>query len=80
MNSKPYFRGYFSSSQGDVKGKVYFSVGELNLIEMLQEDFNITYLEAVDQVIKYKREQVLYYRQQGNNKLADQLLEELGEI
>ena len=78
-DKKPHFTGYFSSSHGNVKGKAYFSVGEQNIIEMLQKDFGITRLEAIDQMIKYKREQVLYHQLQGNQKMVDKLLEELGE-
>jgi hypothetical protein len=79
MSNRPHFKGHLSTGIAQAKREVYFSVAEQNIIEMLQEDFGITYLEAADQIIKYKREQVLYHQMNGNEKMADKLLEELGE-
>ena len=67
---------------GSGKGKVQFSVGEEEMIEGLRTQFGITYIEAVDQVIKYKYEQVIYHENQGTElgkKMADQIRRELGE-
>ena len=67
---------------GTGKNKVQFSVGEEEMIEGLRSQFGITYIEAVDQVIKYKYEQVIFHEQQGTkvgDALALQLRRELGE-
>jgi len=58
---------------------VYFSVGEEEIIESLQEIYNITRLEACDQVIMQKRELAYQHQMRGNVELAKSLLLELGE-
>lgn len=58
---------------------VYFSVGEEEIIESLQEIYNITRLEACDQVIMQKRELAYQHQMRGNIELAKSLLLELGE-
>jgi hypothetical protein len=58
----------------------YFSVGEQILINELCENFGISRLEAEDQVIGYKREQIMYYSLRGNEAMVHQLKRELGEI
>ena len=60
-------------------GKVTFSLGEEEFIKALMEQFGITRLEAIEHVIRYKRDQMIYYRGIGNHALADQLKKELGE-
>ena len=60
--------------------ETYFSVGELEWIQELIEVYGAGPIDARNRVIRYKREQALMYRQQGNDALADQLLDELGEL
>ena len=74
-------RATISAPVGAGKGKVQFSVGEEEMIAVF-EKMGLTHLEAVDQCIKYKYEQVFYYRQlgtPGGEQMAQQLLKELGE-
>lgn len=61
-------------------GKLIFSVGEQEVIESLQVHFGQSFIQAVDHVCAQKREHARLYRVQGNAKLADQLLKELGEL
>lgn len=61
-------------------GKLIFSVGEQEVIQSLQDHFGQTFIQAVDHVVSQKREHARLYRVQGNVKLADQLLKELGEL
>lgn len=61
-----------------VNKAVYFSIGEKEFIQRLQDMFGITYLEAVEQAINYKKEQVIYYESIGRDDIAKQLKEELG--
>jgi hypothetical protein len=58
---------------------VFFSIGEEEIIESLQEIYNITRLEACDQVIMQKRELAYQHQMRGNLELAKSLLLELGE-
>ena len=60
--------------------EVYFNVGEQEWINALMETFGATKIDACNSVIRYKREQAFMYRQQGNDLLADQLLDEIGEL
>lgn len=60
--------------------EVQFSVGEQEWINALMEVYGSTHINAVNIVIRYKREQAFMYRQQGNDLLADQLLDEIGEL
>ncbi len=61
-------------------GNLIFSVGEQEIIDYLIHNFNQSFTQAVDHVCKQKREHARLYRQQGNHKLADQLLREIGEL
>lgn len=64
----------------DKFGNLIFSVGEKEIIERLQNDFGQSFVMAVDLVIGQKRDASVLYRRQGNIKLADQLLREIGDI
>lgn len=55
------------------------SVGEEDIVRNLMNIFNIKELEAVDHVIKQKRELAFVHFNRGNKKLADQIMSELGE-
>ncbi len=61
-------------------GNLIFSVGEQEIIERLQNDFGQSFIQAVDLVIKQKRDAAVLWRRQGNAQLADQLLKEIGDI
>ncbi len=61
-------------------GNLVFSVAEQEIIQSLQDNFNRSFTEAVDLVVKQKREHARLYRQQGATKLADQLLRDIGDI
>lgn len=58
---------------------VYFSPPEEEMIASLQEIYNITYIEAVNQIILQKRDLAFQYQRRGNFLLAETLLKELGE-
>lgn len=58
---------------------VYFSVGEQDIIRALQEEFEITYIEACDRVIGQKRQAAYAYSQIGHFDLAEQMLKEIEE-
>lgn len=60
--------------------EVYFNVGEQEWINALMETFGATRIDACNSVIRYKREQAFMWRQKGNDLLADQLLDEIGEL
>lgn len=69
------------SPVGAGRGKVQFSIGEEEMIATF-EKMGLTLIEAVDQVIKYKHEQVVYHEMQGTElgrKMAQQIRKELGE-
>ena len=59
--------------------KVRFSLGEEEWINVLVEQMGCPYLTAVDYVIQYKRDMAKHYILQGNDDLACQLLDEIGE-
>lgn len=61
-------------------GKLIFSVGEQEIIEILQQGFGQSFIQAVDHVINQKRELAVQHRRLGNDRLADQLLKEIGDI
>lgn len=61
-------------------GKLTFSVGEQEIIELLQNQFNQSFIQAVDHVIAQKRDQANIWRRRGHAELADQLLREIGDI
>lgn len=56
-----------------------FSVGEQEIIEGLVQTFGITYIEAVEEVVKQKRELAYYHKRLGNEELSEQLLKEIGD-
>jgi len=58
---------------------VYFSPPEQEIIESLQEIYEITYLEAANQVIMQKRELAFTHQSRGNLELAKTILLELDE-
>jgi uncharacterized protein YqeY len=61
-------------------GNLIFSVGEQEIIESLQVHFNQSLFQAIDHVVKQKREASVLWRRQGLTELADQLLKEIGEL
>lgn len=61
-------------------GNLIFSVGEQEIIERLQNDFNQSFIKAVDLVVNQKRDLSIQWRQRGNIALADQILKEIGEL
>ena len=61
-------------------GNLIFSVGEQEIIERLQNDFGQSFVQAIDLVINQKRDAAAMWRRQGNVRLADQLLREIGDI
>jgi len=61
-------------------GNLIFSVGEQEIIERLQNDFNQSFIKAVDLVVNQKRDLSNQWRRRGNIALADQLLREIGEL
>jgi hypothetical protein len=61
-------------------GNLIFSVGEQEIIQRLQNDFGQSFTQAIDLVINQKRDASVLYRRQGNIRLADQLLKEIGDI
>lgn len=60
--------------------EIYFSVGEQEWINKLQEMFGVNYFDAVQYVVEYKREQAFMYKQKGHNKMFCQIMDELGEL
>lgn len=60
--------------------EIHFSIAEQEWIEKLQEMFGVNYLDAVQYVVDYKREQAFMYKQQGHTKMFIQLMDELGEL
>jgi hypothetical protein len=61
------------------RGKIYLSIGEEAIVEHLMALYGIKELEAVDHVIKQKRELAFIHFQRGNDKLAKQIMSEIGE-
>lgn len=61
-------------------GNLIFSIGEQEIIQRLQNDFGQSFTQAIDLVINQKRDASVLYRRQGNIRLADQLLKEIGEL
>lgn len=60
-------------------GKVIFTLAEEELIEQLMDTFGITKLQAVEEMIKYKRDQAEYYEKIGQAEIAKMLREQIGE-
>lgn len=58
---------------------IHLSIGEMEILQRLQEGADLTESEALDEVIAYKREQALMYEQQGNLALSKQLLQDIDE-
>ncbi len=63
-----------------IYGNLIFSVGEQEIIESLQRDFQQPLLTAIDHVVRQKRDLAHIWRRRGNTVLADQLLREIGDI
>jgi hypothetical protein len=61
------------------RGKLYLSVGEEEIVKALVQNFGVTEIEAVDHVVKQKRELAFIHEMRGNTELAEQLMKELGE-
>ena len=61
------------------RGRVYFSIGEEAIIAALVEQYGITELEAIGEVIKQKKELAFLHKERGNLELAQQIIKELGE-
>ena len=61
-------------------GNLIFSIGEQEIIESLQRDFNQTFIQAVEHVVNQKRYYAYVWRRRGNTELADQILREIGEL
>lgn len=61
------------------KKEVYFSVGEKEMIEILRDEYKVTYLEACDYVIGQKRELAWMHSRDGKFDLAEQILTEICE-
>jgi len=58
---------------------VVFTLAEEELIEQLMEMFKIGRIQAVEEMITYKRDQALYYEKIGQTEIAKMLKEQLGE-
>lgn len=58
---------------------VYFTIGEKEAIQKLQEVVGLTYIEAVNQMIDRKKELLEYYKRVGYKEMVEQLKGELGE-
>ena len=58
---------------------VYFSPPEEEINESLQEIYEITYLEATNQVIMQKRELAFMHQHRCDFRLAETILKELDE-
>lgn len=59
--------------------EVYFSVGEKEAIQALQDTVGLTYIEAANQMIDRKKELLEYYLRVGYKDMAEHLKKELGE-
>lgn len=55
------------------------SVGEQSIVNELQRNFDITEIEAIDQVLAQKRELAFIHHNKGNFELARQLMIELDD-
>ncbi len=63
-----------------VLGKnIHFDIGEMEIMKCLMNESMCTEAEAMDHVIRYKREQVLVHERQGNYALAEHLLKSIDE-
>lgn len=61
------------------RGKIYFSIGEEAIIDHLKQLYGITELQAIEHVIRQKRELAFIHNGRGNVELAQQILSEIGE-
>lgn len=55
------------------------SVGEQNIVDELQRNFDLTKIEATDHVLAQKRELAFIHHTKGNFELARQLMIELDD-
>lgn len=58
---------------------IHLSVGEQEWLAHMQAMFGCTEQEALEEIIKYKREMAFSYEHQGVHELARQLLKEIDE-
>jgi len=58
---------------------IHFDLGEMEIMKHLMANDMCCEREAIEHVISYKREQVLYYEQRGNFTLAEHLLKSIDE-
>lgn len=61
------------------RGIVYLSIGEEAVVDALRGLYGITEFEAVQQVIKQKRDLAIWHWNRGNKELGEHLLSEIGE-
>ena len=73
------WRPYITQKDFQMAKQVYLSEVEKELVETFQEVFGINYLDAVEQVIKIKREEMFRFERSGMIEHAQKLREELGE-
>lgn len=63
-----------------VLGKnIHFDLGEQEIMKCLMNESICTEAEAIDHVIRYKREQAIYHERKGNYALAEHLLKSIDE-
>lgn len=63
-----------------VLGKnIHFDIGEMEIMKHLMNKDVCTEAEAIDHVIRYKREQAILHERQGNYALAEHLLKSIDE-
>lgn len=58
---------------------IHFDLGEMEIMKHLMMNDVCTEAEAIEQVIDYKREQVMVYERCGNYDLAEHLLKSIDE-
>lgn len=62
-----------------IRKEPHFSNAEQEIIESLVDSFGITKIEAIEEVIKQKRELAYCHEKMGNKQLSEQLLKEIGD-
>lgn len=60
-------------------GKIYLSVGEEEILELLTTEFKQSYLVALSHVINEKRSRAFQYANSGRQDIANQILKEIDE-
>jgi len=58
---------------------IYFSIAEKEIISWMIRQAGITEIEAIDHVLKQKRELAYIHGQRGNLELQRQILKEINE-